>query len=367
MVEVLRSLVWAWRRRHAKQRVALQRRILGGERMVGIDVGAAEGMQPHWWAYEGAVDMYLFEPHEESAQKLLRLYERSPYRSMFHVIRTALAGATGERTFYMLNVPTGSSLYPIDPASEFAGEGNRYIYPIRETQVRVQRTAEALDQNNISRVDLAKVDVQGAELEILKGLDEARLAQLMLVEAEVNIVGGITRGRSPYIGAPTWAELDAFLVERGMRLLDVSITRQHRARDGDSDWYQREVFNVYTNSPGVSAMSWEADVVYVRDYNELIKRGDAAGVRRLVVALGGYRFFSEAYYIVEEAQKRGLLTGPESEEIHAAIRDWHRLTARRWSHSRNALWRIARSILARLGFSQLRRWKQYMWFEYPSG
>lgn len=345
----------------------MQRLILGSSDMIGIDVGAAEGLQPHWWAFEGVAQMYLFEPHEESANKLRALYATSPYERMFHVMPVGLGAATEVRDFYVLNAPTGSSLYPIDGSSEFAGPDNRYIHPIRVTQVPVRKLSEVLDELGLPRVDIAKLDVQGAELEALRGLDDKRLAALILVEAEVNISGGITKTTSPYVGVPTWATLDEFFQSHGLRLLDLSVSRNHRAKGGDNDWYQREVFGTYLNSPGVSAAAWEADVVYVRDYRSLIANKDQDGLRRLVVALCAYRFFSESFFIVEQAANAAVFSVPDARSIHRAIRDWHRLTARRPWHARSWFWQLWRRGFRRLGVAQYRRWKQYMWFDYPNG
>jgi FkbM family methyltransferase len=367
MRRLAKAMLWKWRRRHIAERIRLQRLILGSHDIVGIDVGAAEGLQPHWWGFEGIVQMYLFEPHEESANRLRTLYATSPYRDMFHVMPVGLAATTGVRDFYMLNAPTGSSLYPIDASSEFAGPDNRYVHPVRATKVKVRRLAEVLDEEGLARVDIAKLDVQGAELEALRGLDEDRLASLLLVEAEVNISGGITRTNSPYIGVPTWAAVDEFLLSRGLRLLDLGISRNHRAKDGDSDWYQREVFDTYSNSPGVSASAWEADVVYVRDYRLLIREGNVAALRRLAVALCVYRFFSEAFFIAEQAMKAGILGAQDTQSIQQAIRAWHRLTARQPWHGRGRFWRVVRRVLRRLGVARYRRWNQYMWFDYPNG
>jgi FkbM family methyltransferase len=367
MRRLARALLWKWRRRHAAERIGLQRLILGSGDMIGIDVGAAEGLQPHWWAFEGVAQMYLFEPHEESANKLRALYVNSAYERMFHVMPVGLGAATGVRDFYVLNAPTGSSLYPIDASSEFAGPDNRYVHPVRVAKIQVRKLSEVLDEQGLPRVDIAKLDVQGAELEVLLGLDTDRLASLLLVEAEVNISGGITKTTSPYVGVPTWAALDEFLLSRGMRLLDLSVSRNHRAKGGDSDWYQREVFGTYVNSPGVSAAAWEADVVYVRDYRSLIADNDAHALRRLAVALCAYRFFSEAFFMVEQAASAGVFGAQDARLIHQAICDWHRLTARRPWHGRGWFWRICRKGLRRLGVAQYRRWKQYMWFDYPNG
>ncbi len=344
----------------------VKRAMLGAEAMVGVDVGSAEGMQPHWRAYEGLVDFYCFEPHEASYRKLTDAFAGHPAREMLHVLPVGLSGTGGERTLYMLNSPTGSSLHSVNADSEFVSPGDAYIYPIRETRIQTRRLQDVLDEAGVATVDLIKLDVQGAELEVLEGLGAARRKSLLLAEVEVNICGGVARNFSPYHGAPTWLQLDEMLAADGMRLLDLSVARAYRSHDGDTDWYQRKVFDVYRNSPTLSAQAWEADVVYVRDWRTLIKSEDTAGIRKLAVALCGYRFFSEAYFIIEKGQEAGLFDAAAAHTVKSSIVAWHRAGRSFW-HGRSAPWSFFRRVMRATGMSQLLRWKQYMWFDYPNG
>ena len=344
----------------------VKRSMLNGEAMVGVDVGSAGGMQPHWRAFEGLLDFYCFEPHGESFTELVAAFAVHPAASKFHVVPTGLSGSGGQRTLYMLNSPTGSSLYPVNPESEFVSKDDVYIYPVKEMSIETRRLADVLDDVGVQTVDIIKLDIQGAELEVLQGLGDLRRKNLLLAEVEVNIAGGVSRNFSPYFGAPSWKDIDEMFVADGMRLLDLSVARSYRARGGDHDWYQREVFDVYRNSPSLSAHVWEADVVYVRDWRSLIKNGDVAAVRKLCVALCGYRFFSEAYYIVEKSVDAGLLAPAVAHEIKNCIVCWHRAGRSPW-HSRNRLWNTFRRVMRATGMSQLLRWKQYMWFDYPNG
>ena len=61
--------------------------------MVGVDVGSAEGMQPHWRAYEGLIDFYCFEPHETSSRSSPRRMRAIPSVKKFHVLPVGLSGA----------------------------------------------------------------------------------------------------------------------------------------------------------------------------------------------------------------------------------------------------------------------------------
>jgi FkbM family methyltransferase len=356
-------------RRRAKAAAALlpiKQAMLGQDAMVGVDVGSAGGMQPHWRAFEGLVDFYCFEPHHESRKKLIESFAAHPSSEKFCVIPAGLSGTGGERTLYILNSPTGSSLYPIRAGSEFVSAADAYIYPIREARIQTRCLADVLDELAVKNVDLIKLDVQGAEFEILNGLGELRRRNLLLAEVEVNVCGGVTRNFSPYEGAPNWSQIDKLLVADGMRLLDISAARAYRARDGDGDWYQREIFDVYRNSPSISAHIWEVDAVYVRDWRALLENRDAAGIKKLAVALCGYRFFSEAYFIVERGETAGIFEPETAAILKGGIVTWHRAGRSIW-HGRERLWRYVRGAMRATGMSQLLRWKQYMWFEYPNG
>jgi len=357
----------AWRRsRLAATLLPIKKAILGGGSMVGVDVGSAGGMQPHWRAFEGLVDFYCFEPHRESYEKLAASFAQHPWSEKFHVVPVGLSGTGGERTLYMLNAPTGSSLYPINHDSEFVSPRDEYIYPVRETKIQTRRLGDVLDEEGIKNVDIIKLDVQGAELEVLEGMGGDRRATLSLAEVEVNICGGVSRNFSPYKGAPSWTEIDEMFAADGMRLLDISVARAYRARNGDSGDYQRDIFDVYRNSPSLSAHIWEADVVYVRDWRTLVKNRDEVAIRKLTIALCGYRFFSEAYFIMDECAEAGLFDARALAEIKAGIVRWHRAGRSVW-HGRGRLWSMLRRGFRATGMSQLLRWKQYMWFDYPNG
>lgn len=363
---MIRQLYRKRREKHETALLPIKRAVLGEQQMIGVDVGSAEGMQPHWKAFEGLVDLYLFEPHPQSFETLRLQISSSPHADKLHVIPVALSGQSGERTLYMLNSRTGSSLLPVDSDSEYAHPDNEYVHPLREMRVHTRSLTDVLDENGLRGPDIIKLDVQGAELEILRGLDRQRLRHLLLAEVEVNIAGGVTSNQSLYRGSPTWAQVDEFFVANQMHLLDIGVARAYRGHGADADHYQREVFKVYRNSPTLSARVWEADVVYVREPRALLEEGDPGAVRRLVIALCGYRFFADAYALMEKAEEAGLFQADAAVRVKAAIEAWHRAGTLPW-HGRGFLWNQMRRVLRMTRVSQLVRWKQYMWFDYPNG
>jgi len=84
------------------------------------------------------------------------------------------------------------------------------------------------------------------------------------------------------------------------------------------------------------------------------------------VALCGYRFFSEAYFMIERCEAAGLFGPEEAGGIKRDILGWHGALRRPW-HGRGSGWSAVRRLLRATGASQLLRWKQYMWFDYPNG
>lgn len=71
-------------------------------------------------------------------------------------------------------------------------------------------------ENNISEIDILKLDVQGAELDVLRGaLQTLKKTKILIVEQSV---------RSPYTGGSLYNEVDDFLRQNEFALLDIVIT-----------------------------------------------------------------------------------------------------------------------------------------------
>ncbi|MEM1116498.1 MAG: FkbM family methyltransferase [Bacteroidota bacterium] len=113
---------------------------------------------------------------------------------------TALGSASGSLRFFRTDYSLASSaLRPLDAAG------------VTEVEVPVTRLDDLVDASALARPVLLKLDLQGYELEALRGA-EAVLAVTDHVLLEVAF-------ETAYEGEATFAHLDAFLRERGFQFL----------------------------------------------------------------------------------------------------------------------------------------------------
>jgi FkbM family methyltransferase len=105
--------------------------------------------------------MYAFEPQPGAAAKI-----RERKLDNCEVIQKALGEQTGRRTFYTSSeTDTMGSLY--ERQDTFV-RGREYL----ETEVEVMTLDDFVEQRKIDRINFMKVDMEGGELEALRGASE---------------------------------------------------------------------------------------------------------------------------------------------------------------------------------------------------
>jgi FkbM family methyltransferase len=286
-------------------------RLLNGEPIVIADVGAAYGLPPHLQILAPLARLCLFEPNAMRAQEL-----RASQGERLHVFPVALSSNGGTRTLYVTNVPTGSSL--LKPGSDAVDLTDpNYFFPVREERVETERLMDVLAQGGIPRLDFIKADVQGAELEVLQGMGDSYCEKLLGAELEVGFPGA-------YVNQPGFAEIDLWLKQRGFELFDLRPARLHRYMHGAFSYVPETVFGVRPESGGLSKRIWEADLVYFRRPEALLKAGDTAALRRLLALYCAYGFFVDAVHLSGRVIEQKLLSQDAGEELQRMIVKWHR-------------------------------------------
>jgi FkbM family methyltransferase len=228
-----------------------------------VDVGAmfaGDGTEPYSALRDaGLARVVGFEPVAEECEKLNRRFG-PPHRYLPYAI-----GDGTTRRLYVCNESMTSSLYEPNTALLSAFDGlEAVVRVVREVPIETRRLD---DVREAAEVDFLKIDVQGAELDVLRGAPRV-LARALAVHTEVEFA-------PLYREQPLFADVDKSLRGYGYGLftLDEIHSRVYLPlRHGDVPSSRRFRQALWT------------DAVYVRHLFEL-DRLDAGELARLFVIL----------------------------------------------------------------------------------
>ena len=321
-----------------------------GGPVVAVDVGGANDLQPHWGKLKGVAKFIVYEPHEDSFKELVdRQGEYAGY-DQFTYINAALAGSEGPRTLYMTNVPTGSSIVPPKKGGFADHPRNTYHFPVHEVTIETTTLAVSLTKAGVERIDMIKLDTQCSELEILKGLDQARMDGLLVVEAEASVIDGHDGGER------CLEDMLCYMREQGFTLFDLRTNRfiGNALRLDPADL--TSVLGDKLDLPPNAHRMAEADAIFFREPLHLIKAGmQPAVLRRLIALLATYLFLPEAVFAARQGHAEQVISDLELTEILDALRTLH-------ANYAGELARVAADIARADG----QVWAQYMWVPSPS-
>lgn len=171
-----------------------------------IDIGANKGQFSLAFRYTNRKAMILaFEPLATAASRYLSIF-RNDKNVLLHQV--ALSARKGQAEFFVTDRQDSSSLFR-------PGEGELQAFGVREQQaiqVPIDRLDSVVDFAKLARPITMKIDVQGAELDVLKGCDV--LHQVDFVYVELSFV-------SLYEGQPLYGDVSDYLQHHGFVLAGV--------------------------------------------------------------------------------------------------------------------------------------------------
>ena len=184
--------------------------IVGADRISLLDVGAANGVYDRWTSVQKYIDYFAVEPDLRSSNELISSESNSPYNSQT-LIKRALWHSNGEVTLNLCRKPMASSVYT--PNREFI---DLFQDPERNDivdKVKIEcTTIDDLNKQTGMLFDVIKLDVQGAELDVLKGATKS-LSSVIAIDIEVELC-------ELYLGQPLFDQIFSFLRQTGLEFID---------------------------------------------------------------------------------------------------------------------------------------------------
>jgi FkbM family methyltransferase len=174
-----------------------------------VDAGARYGLHPSWAELRGIAEFHLFEIDQEEAQRLSKKYGKDELVTVYPV---ALYSSD---TTLKFRVSEHQALNSVFQSNDELLRNNDYM--LREFAVTAMRTSEARSVDSLFSgcdVHFLKLDVEGAEYELLKGAREKLRTTVLGVRSEVLFA-------PIYKGAPLFGDLHRLMLDYGFELLNL--------------------------------------------------------------------------------------------------------------------------------------------------
>jgi len=284
-----------------------------------LDIGAREGITRDLRPLAPAVAAFGFEPDPEECARLNRLAAANPapWRSL-KFLPVALGGGHGARTLNLYRMRGGSSLFEANLAllEQFDRAGNFQL----EGTVPLQTMPldAAAEQFEFADARFLKLDIQGAELEVLQSAPRLLAEAVIALRVEVEFL-------PIYKGQPLQHEVDTFLRARGFVPMGIVEPRHWRRT------VRRRFSFAGGSRPFSRGQLAHADFIYFRD-PQTINEETPGGMQRLLAAgflALNYQCVDHAAAILTRAAVRRHLKETWGVEVERELAVVSRALARR--------------------------------------
>ena len=266
---------------------------------VVVDVGARGGFESHWRFYGAQIELIGFEPDAEECEKLNQQASTSRHR----YFPVALHQSKGKRPFFITVYPASSGFYR--PDTEFVKR-----FPWDDTltvknvvEVETTDLVSSLDEHGITYVDFIKLDVEGAELDVLKGAEKVLRSSVIGLSVEVEFV-------PVHESQPLFRDVDQYLSLLGFMLYDLQLHR-----------HSRRTLSVHPHGDTRGQVTW-AQAVYLRDAVSEIELSskleggwDATRILKLASFMELVNLPDCAIELIQVACQRGVLYGWDAHHL----------------------------------------------------
>lgn len=185
-----------------------------------VDVGARGGVDEDLLTIAWACSVYGFEPEPAEAERLEKQADRR-WKSV-RVLPYALGAISGKGTLYLPKSVEGASLLKHNPemVERF---GHEDLHIIRKTIPVETVTLDSLrESGELPSVDYLKIDIEGAELDLLKA-GRSVLKDCSALKIECSFL-------PQRISQPLIWEIVPFMIDAGFEVVDINDIHRWRRR-----------------------------------------------------------------------------------------------------------------------------------------
>ncbi len=274
-----------------------------------IDGGARWGAETHWDVYGDQLELFAFEPDKDECERMMAAVESGPDKIRFGCEPLALAQAPGRATINIARYADSSSLLPNNEALVRRFAMASYLEQVGSAEVETTSVDTFLERRGLEYIDFMKLDVEGAELEVLRGAENALNHSLLGLSVEVWF-------QEEHTGRPLFSDIDAHLRRLGFALFDLrQLTR----------WRRRSLAGERPDSWIGSGQVMYGNALYLRDLPARLDAGDALGLAsgalvKLASLAELFCYPDFAIEVLESGQRAGLLTPDESRPLIDELR-----------------------------------------------
>jgi FkbM family methyltransferase len=245
-----------------------------------LDLGARDGFDAELISVARGVRAIGFEPEPQEAERLEKAIAR-PWRSV-KMLSCAVGGQKGKAKLYIPPSPAGASLRPhnAEMLDEFGYESLHKT--IATTDVDVLTLDDLLADGKIEKTQYLKIDIEGAELEVLAGGTRA-LEHCQAIKVEVSFL-------PQRVDQALAHEVAALLDARGFALADILDPHHWRRRPLPAHPYV-----VGFDVPYSRGRLAQADILFFRRYDTLPDHADLSALVLISAAMG---YFDHAFTLL---------------------------------------------------------------------